>query len=112
MAAEFIEDPAKQTCVVKSDKMVTDIRIQKDRSGYIFFEVTLEKGQVPEALSGKYSSMAKAKAAVAHYLDNKEETKAARRENFAKEREERKALRNGSVADAEDGKHVHSGSDH
>jgi hypothetical protein len=72
----------------------------------------MEKGQVPEALSGKYSSMLKAKEAVATYLNNKEETKAARRENFAKEREERKARQNAPVADTEDGEHLHSGSDH
>ena len=101
MAVEFIENAANQTCVVKSDKMVTDIHIRKDRSGYIFFEILLEKGQVPEALSGKFSSMAKAKEAVAHYLNNKEETTAARRENFAKEREERKALQNASKSLAE-----------
>ena len=112
MAVEFIEDTVKQTCVVKSDKMVSDIHIVKDRSGFIFFEVLVEKGQVPEALSGKYSSMLKAKEAVATYLNNKEETKAARRENFAKEREERKARQNAPVADTEDGEHLHSGSDH
>lgn len=111
MDAEFIEDAAKQVCVVKSSKMVSDIIIQKDRSGYIFFEVKLEKGQAPGELSGKFSSMLKAKEAVAAYLNNRKETKAARRENFAQEREERKARQNGSVADTEDGQHLHSGSD-
>lgn len=112
MAVEFIENTVNQTCVVKSDKMVSDIHIQKDRSGYIFFEILMEKGQTPEALSGKYSSMAKAKEAVALYLNNKEETKAARRENFAKEREERKARQNAPVADTEDGQHLRKGADH
>ena len=112
MDAEFIEDAAKQICVVKSSKMVSDIIIQKDRSGYIFFEIRLEKGPAPAELSGKFSSMLNAKKAVANFLNARKETTAARRENFAKEREERKARQNGPVADAEDGKHLHSGSDH
>ena len=112
MAVEFIEDTVNQKCVVKSDKLVSDIYIRKDRSGFIFFEVVMEKGNTPEVLSGKFTSMAKAKEAVAHYLNNKEESKAARRENFAKEREERKARQNGSVTDAEDSQHLRQGSDH
>lgn len=112
MAVEFIEDTVNQRCVVKSDKMVKDIIIQKDRSGFIFFEVKFEAGQVPQELSGKYSSMLRAKEAVASYLNNMKETLAARRENFAKEREERKARQNAPVSDAEDGQHVHKGPNH
>lgn len=112
MAVEFIEDTVNQRCVVKSDKMVSNIIIQKDRSGFIFFEVKVEVGSVPAELSGKYSSMLKAKEAVALYLHNVKETIAARRENFAKEREERKARQNAPVTDPEDSKQLHKGADH
>lgn len=112
MAVEFIEDTVNQRCIVKSEKMVSNIIIQKDRSGFIFFEVKFETGVVPQELSGKYSSMLKAKEAVALYINNSKETLAARRENFAKEREERKARQNAPVADPEDSKQLHKGADH
>jgi hypothetical protein len=73
--------------------MLTALTIQKDRSGFIFFEIVTEKGPTPAELSGSYSSIPKAKEAVEHYIRNMKETIGARRENFAKEREERKALK-------------------
>lgn len=92
---EFEENPMEQTCVCRCpSKMLSPLTIRKDRSGYIFFEVVVEKGSVPRELSGKYSSMLKAKEAVSHYFRNMDETAAVRRENFAKEREERKASQN------------------
>jgi hypothetical protein len=91
---EFEEYPEKQICICRCpSKSVTALTIQKDKSGYIFFEILAEKGPIPKALEGKYSSIPKAKKAIEAYFLNKEETIAARRENFAKEREERKALK-------------------
>ena len=99
---EFEEYPDKQICICRCpSKMLTALTIQKDRSGYIFFEIVTEKGPVPEELKGHYSSIPKAKKAVEHYLRNKKETIGARRENFAKEREERKALKDAPKSDSE-----------
>lgn len=112
MAVEFIEDTVNQRCVVKSDKMVSDIIIQKDQSGFIFFEVLVSRGIIPQELAGKYTSLPKAKEAVANYLNSMKQTVAARRESFAKEREERKALKHAPVSDAEDGDLLHKGADH
>lgn len=91
---EFEEYPEKQICICRCpEKMLTALTIQKDRSGFIFFEIVTEKGPTPAELSGSYSSIPKAKEAVEHYIRNMKETIGARRENFAKEREERKALK-------------------
>lgn len=91
---EFEENPDKQTCICRCpEKMVQALTIRKDKSGYTSFEIVPEQGPTPSALNGRYSSIAKAKRAVVAYLLTKKETVAARRENFAKEREERKALK-------------------
>lgn len=108
---EFQEDTVNQRCVCKSDKLVTDIIIQKSQDGFIFFEVKLEAGSPPEELSGKYSSMKTAKKAVENYLRNKKESKAARRENFAKAREERKK-QDASKYNSKGSEHIREGSDH
>lgn len=107
---EFIDNKAEQSCVCKSDKMVTDILINKSQDGYIFFEIKLEKGPTPSELSGKYTNIPSAKKAVAKYLANKKETIAARRENFNKAREERKK-ENGSKNSSKGSKHIHQGLD-
>lgn len=99
---EFEEYPDKQICICRCpEKMLTALTIQKDRSGFIFFEIVAEKGPTPAELSGSYSSIPRAKEAVEHYLRNKKETIGARRENFAKEREERKALKDAPKSDSE-----------
>lgn len=95
MHVEYEEHHDKQICICRCpEKMVSEFIIKKDKSGFIFFEITISAGAMPAELSGKYSSISKAKEAVEFYLRNKKETDAARRENFAKEREERKALKN------------------
>lgn len=99
---EFIEDTANQRCVCKSDKFVSDIIIQKQMGGYIFFEITITKGQIPVELSGKYSSLKEAKKAVAKYLRNKKDTVAARRKKFGEDFEKRKRERDASKTKSED----------
>ena len=107
---EFIDDRFEQKSVCKSDKMTTDIIIQKAQDGFIFFEIKFERGSVPSELSGRYSNIRNAKKAVTKYLAKKKETKAARRENFNAEREERKK-RNGSENITKGSKHLRKGSD-
>ena len=82
---EFIEDTVNQTCICKSSKLVTDILIKKSDDGFT-------KGSVPKELSGKYSSINKAKEAVTVYLNRKNDTVAAKNVYFAKSLEERKEL--------------------
>lgn len=97
---EFIEDAPNQSCICKSDKMSSDILIKKSLGGYCFFHIEFEKGNVPNELKGKFLSIRDAQKAVELYLRNKKETVSARRENFAKAREERK-LKNVSTDNPE-----------
>lgn len=89
---EFIEDTVNQTCICKSSKLVTDILIKKSDDGFSFFDIKVTKGSVPKELSGKYSSINKAKEAVTVYLNRKNDTVAAKNVYFAKSLEERKEL--------------------
>jgi len=89
---EFIEDTVNQTCACRSDKLVTDILIEKANDGFVFFEFRVTKGSVPKELSGKYSSINKAKEAVTVYLNQKSESVAVKRAYFSKSLEERKEL--------------------
>ena len=86
-------DTVNQRCVIKSDKMVSEVYVQKEESGYSFFRVRFEKGSVPSELSGRYSSLQKGKEAVEHYLRNKVKTKTVQRNEYADQREKE---RNGS----------------
>lgn len=108
---KFEEDTVNQRCVCKSDKLVSNILIEKSQDGFIFFEVKFEKGLIPAELSGKYSSIHKAKKAVESYLHNKKESTAARRENFSKAREERKKQKDGSENNTKGSEHIRQGSD-
>ena len=79
-------DTVNQRCVIKSDKMVSEVYVQKEESGYSFFRVRFEKGSVPSELSGRYSSLQKGKEAVEHYLRNKVKTKTVQRNEYADQR--------------------------
>ena len=99
---EFIEDTANQRCVCKSDKLVSDLIIEKSLGGFIFFEIKITNGKIPNELSGKYSSLNEAKKAVAKYLRKKKDTVAARRKKFGEDFEKRKRERDASKTKSED----------
>lgn len=108
---EFNEDTVNQRCVCKSDKLVSNIIIEKSQDGFIFFEVKFEKGLTPAELSGRYSSIHSAKKAVENYLRHKKESTAARRESLSKAREERKKRQDGSKNNTKGSEHIRQGSD-
>jgi hypothetical protein len=91
-------DTVNQRCVIKSDKMLSEIYVEKENSGYIFFIIKFEKGKVPEELSGRYSSLEKGKQAVESYLRDKVKTKTLLRNEYADKRE---IERNGSKSKSE-----------
>jgi|TARA_R110000803_G_scaffold41076_6_gene88474 aminoglycoside phosphotransferase (APT) family kinase protein len=99
---EFIEETVNQRCVCKSNKMQSNIIIEKELGGFIFFVVKVEKGSVPKELNGRYSSMIKAKKAVGDYLKDKRETSTTRRENFGKEFDERKKVKDAAELKSKD----------
>jgi hypothetical protein len=82
--------------------MTTNLIIEKELGGFIFFIVKVEKGLVPKELNGRYSSIAEGKKAVTRYLHNKRETATVRRDNFSKQREQRKAIEDGAKLKPED----------
>jgi hypothetical protein len=90
-------DTVNQRCVIKSDKMLTDIIVEKEVGGFIFFKVKFEKGSIPDELSGRYSTLEKGKQAVETYLRNKPKSKAVQRNEYADKREkERNAAKSES----------------
>lgn len=91
-------DTVNQRCVIRSDKMMSEIYVHKEESGYSFFRVKFEKGSVPSELSGRYSSLDKGKEAVEHYLRNKVKTRTVQRNEYADQREKE---RNGSKSKSE-----------
>lgn len=93
---EFIHDTSNQRCVCKTDKLTTDITIEKELGGYSFFIIKFEKGAVPRELSGRYTSIPKAQAGVEKYLRNKPQSVSARRKEFGDDYEKRKKARDAS----------------
>tara|TARA_R110002020_G_scaffold3442_1_gene15290 strand:- start:1604 stop:1912 length:309 start_codon:yes stop_codon:yes gene_type:complete len=93
---EFIEDAPNQKCICKTDKMVSDIIIDKQPGNYSFFIVRFEQGAVPKELAGKYSSIKKAQDSVENYLKNKNKSKTVLRNEFGEDFERRKKVRNAS----------------
>jgi len=86
-------DTVNQVCVIRSDKMLSDITVEKQFGGHSFFTIKFEKGTVPEELSGRYSSLEQGKKAVENYLRTKPKSKAVQRNEYADRREKE---RNGS----------------
>lgn len=78
---ELSEDGRKATvtCPSKTKSVYT---ISKDLSGFIFYDVVVDKGKMPDALSGKFSSIAKAKRAIEIYLGGTKESLAVRRDKI------------------------------
>lgn len=88
---EFIVNNDKQILTARcSEKSTTAIHVKKTPGGYKFFEIHVEKGVVPKELSGKYTSILRAKDAIQRYFNTLSPTKAVKREAFGKDFEERK----------------------
>lgn len=89
MAVKFQEDWSNLTCLCTSDKMSTVVRIDRIRDGYGLFQITFEGGQLPEQLSGRYSTLAAAKGAFLSYEASRTETEAVKRKYFKEVLEKR-----------------------
>jgi hypothetical protein len=88
---EFIVNNDKQILTARCpEKSTTAIHVKKTPGGYKFFEIHVEKGVVPKELSGKYTSILRAKDAIQRYFNTLSPTKAVKREAFGKDFEERK----------------------
>jgi len=96
----------EQTCVIKSDKMATEVKVQKRPADHHFFEIKFTTGTTPSELSGRYSTLDTGVKAVEGYLRGRRPTATVRRDTYSKERKKQ----NGSNNQAEGSKHIRKGS--
>ena len=77
---ELTEDGkvAKVTC---PEKNKTTYTISKDLSGFIFYEISVDKGLLPKELAGKFSGIYSARVILEAYLRAVKESKTVRRDN-------------------------------
>lgn len=94
---EYDHDTANQYCVCKSDKLLTEVYIEKELGGYKFFKIRYEKGVVPRDLAGRYTSVQAAQRDLEHYLRRMPVSKTKRVRDYADQREkERNAAKSKS----------------
>jgi len=99
----------KTATVTDPTKIKSNFIITTAPGGYIFYQVNVDKGSVPEELSGKYSGLDVAVKAVSKYLENKAPSVSVKRDKKAADRkahEEKmkakaKELENGTADHAE-----------
>lgn len=101
---EFDHDTQNQRCVCKTDKLTTNIIIEKEVGGFRFFIIKFESGSVPQELSGRYTSILKAQSGVEKYLRNKPQSVSARRKEFGDDYEKRKKARDASKSKSKSSK--------
>ncbi len=90
---DFFHDTENQRCVCKTDKLKSEITIEKELGGYRFFIITVNVGSVPNELSGRYSSIPKAQKAVSDYLRNKSKSATIKRDEYAENFMKRKKVK-------------------
>jgi hypothetical protein len=101
---EFIHDTENQRCVCRTDKLTTDVTIEKELGGFRFFIIKFAAGPVPKELGGRYSSIQSAQAGVEKYLRNKRQSVSARRKEFGDNYEKRKKARDASKSKSKSSK--------
>lgn len=70
--------------------------VYKPRYEYQFFRIKPEKGPMPDALQGHYSSLDYAVSHVVKYLDNLKESQAVKNDRLDQDRKERHAAKSDS----------------
>ena len=81
----------EQYAVITSTTRKSAYNVYKPRDQTSLFRVKLDKGVLPEALSGRFSSLNKGIEHVVHYLEHSQETFAAKSDRLHQERQERNA---------------------
>ena len=87
------------------EKRAATFKVTKEPGGFIFFKVSCDKGAIPSALSGRYTSIEKALLAIYKYLLVSPQSVAS----YANEREKKKEAKDGSKSIAGGGKQVRKG---
>ena len=93
---EYQDNREKQLCVCTTEKLKNKVFIEKEPGGNIFFKFRFEVGVLPKVLSGRYTSMKKAKEALEKYLRNKSKSKSIKRDEYAEDFMKRKKVRDAS----------------
>ena len=96
------------TCPEKSKATFT---IHTAPGGFIFYRVTSDQGRVPEELSGKFTSIEKAQAAIRTYFNNMKPSIGVRRDEVRARIEKKKADKNATENVAEASDDLYQGSD-
>jgi hypothetical protein len=87
--------------------------IKKDGTGFIFYEIMIDAGKLPETLKGRFSSIDSAMRKLREHLRQSKPTPAARRDAVGREVQERmKAKADGAKASTKGRKQVRQGADH
>lgn len=89
--ADVKEFPDERYAIITSKKFTAEYTVQKDRSGHRFFEFKISKGNLPEELKGKFSSISKAVDAFEAYERVTKQTQPAKRKELQEEREAKRA---------------------
>lgn len=110
---EFLDKPelVEVVCTTSKSNIEYHIKRERGRNHHLVFSVT--KGNVPLALQGTYTSTIKAKKAFTDYARSIQKTRAAKREENIKAREEQKARRkvDGSKPNTKTSTNLHQGAD-
>lgn len=75
-----------KTFVRDTDKFKQTFIARPTEDGFVFYEVATDKGPLPAALSGYYSTMKKAVEAIVRYVEKAPKSKATVRDAKFKER--------------------------
>jgi hypothetical protein len=86
---EIIHD--EQKAILKTDKTTVTYTLEKDITGFRFFEFRLSKGYIPKDLEGKYTSLEKGIEAFKKYEKTLKQSQASKNEELDKARKARNA---------------------
>jgi len=87
---ETFDNEGRPVVIISSPKFKEPFVISKAPNGFIFYQIRHSKGTTAEELTGSYTGLKEAEKALLRYISKAKETIAARRENFAAQRAERK----------------------
>lgn len=105
---EFLDKPelVEVVCTTSKTNIEYHVKRERGRNHHLVFSVT--KGSVPRHLQGTFTSTIKAKKAFTEYALSLQKSKAVKREENLKAREEQKA-RNGAKPNTKTSSDLHQG---
>lgn len=80
----YIKDP---------EKSASTYSVVKGQNGFSFFEIAIDRGQVPKSLQSQYTNHKDAERAVCRYLELKPKSATVKRNENSADREKRKKLK-------------------